>query len=300
VSVLGLGSGVTRGLAPGAHIALHKVCWFSDCYSSDILAAMYVAITDGVDVLSLSLGGSPLPLFTATIAIGSFRAMEHGISVVCTAGNNGPIENSVANKAPWIATVSASTLHKRFPALVQIDNGQFLYGESMYPGNQLSPTKEFELVYVTGEDNGSEFCFRGSLPRAKVGGKMVVCDRVNGRTEKGPAVKESGGAAMILTNTAINLEEDSFDVHVLPATLIGFDEALRLKAYINSTSKPKARIVFGGTVIRKSRAPAAEQFSARGPSYTNPSILKPDVIATAVNIIAAWPQNLGKSIFISI
>jgi len=50
----------------------------------------------------------------------------------------------------------------------------------MYPGNQLSPTKEFELVYVTGEDNESEFCFRGSLPRAKVGGKMVVCYRVNG------------------------------------------------------------------------------------------------------------------------
>jgi hypothetical protein len=141
--------------------------------------------------------------------------MEHGISVVCAARNNGPIENPIANEAPWIATVGASTLDRRFPALVQMDNGQFLYGESMYPGNQLSPTKEFELVYVTGEDNESEFCFRGYILRAKVGGKIVVCDRgVNGRTKKGPAVKESEGAAMI----------------------IGFDEALRLKAYINSTS----------------------------------------------------------------
>ncbi|KAB5569844.1 hypothetical protein DKX38_003637 [Salix brachista] len=296
-NVLGLGSGVARGMAPGAHIAVYKVCWFSGCYSSDILAAMDAAIRDGVDVLSLSLGGFPLPLFADTIAIGSFRAMEHGISVVCAAGNNGPIQNSVANEAPWIATIGASTLDRKFPAIVQLDNGQFLYGESMYPGNRFaSTTKELELVYVTGGDNGSEFCFRGSLPREKVQGKMVVCDRgVNGRTEKGLAVKESGGAAMILANTAINLEEDSVDVHVLPATLIGFDEAVRLKAYINSTSKPGARIVYGGTVIGKSRAPAVAQFSARGPSYSNPSILKPDVIAPGVNIIAAWPQNLGPS-----
>ncbi|WCJ38225.1 Subtilase family protein [Euphorbia peplus] len=296
-SVLGIGAGIARGMAPGAHVAVYKVCWVNGCYSSDILAAMDVAIRDGVDVLSLSLGGFPLPLFADSIAIGSFRAIEHGISVVCAAGNNGPLQNSVANEAPWIATVGASTLDRKFPAIVRLSNGKYLYGESMYPGNHLSNTaRELELVYVTGGNMGGEFCFRGSLPRAKVRGKMVICDRgVNGRAEKGQAVKEAGGAAMILANTEINLEEDSVDVHVLPATLIGFDEAVRLKYYINSTSKPRARIIFGGTVIGKSRAPAVAKFSARGPSLTNPSILKPDVIAPGVNIIAAWPQNLGPT-----
>ncbi|KAJ9176502.1 hypothetical protein P3X46_011809 [Hevea brasiliensis] len=296
-SVFGIGAGIARGMAPGSHIAMYKVCWVNGCYSSDILAAMDVAIRDGVDVLSLSLGGFPLPLFADSIAIGSFRAVEHGISVICAAGNNGPLQNSVANEAPWIATVGASTLDRKFPAIVRLGNGQFLYGESMYPGNQFSNTaKELELVYVTHRDAGSEFCFRGSLPRAEVRGKMVVCDRgVNGRAEKSQAVKESGGAAMILANTEINLEEDSVDVHVLPATLIGFAESVSLKAYINSTSKPKAQIIFGGTVIGKSRAPAVAQFSARGPSLTNPSILKPDIIAPGVNIIAAWPQNLGPT-----
>ncbi|KAK6164409.1 hypothetical protein DH2020_001273 [Rehmannia glutinosa] len=84
-SVLGNGAGEARGMAPGAHIAIYKVCWFSGCYSSDILAAMDVAIRDGVDILSLSLGGFPVPLYEDTIAIGSFRAMEHGISVICAA-----------------------------------------------------------------------------------------------------------------------------------------------------------------------------------------------------------------------
>lgn len=297
-SVLGNAAGVARGMAPGAHVAVYKVCWLNGCYSSDILAAMDVAIIDGVDILSLSLGGFPTPLFADSIAIGSFRAVEHGISVVCAAGNNGPIESSVANEAPWIATIGASTLDRRFPAIVQMGNGKVLYGQSMYHGNRLmrSTGKEIELVYVTDENTGSEFCFKGSLPRAKVRGKIVVCDRgVNGRAEKGEVVKEAGGAGMILANTEINLEEDSVDVHVLPATMIGFDESIHLKAYINSTRRPTARIVYGGTVIGKSRAPAVAQFSARGPSLSNPSILKPDVIAPGVNIIAAWPQNIGPT-----
>ncbi|KAL5859982.1 hypothetical protein ACOSQ4_001278 [Xanthoceras sorbifolium] len=296
-SVLGNGAGVARGMAPGAHIAVYKVCWFTGCYSSDILAAMDVSIRDGVDVLSLSLGGFPLPLFDDTIAIGSFRAMEHGISVVCAAGNNGPLQYSVANIAPWIATVGASTLDRRFPAIVRTGNGEMIYGESMYPGKHLSNVEEeLELVYITGGDNGSEFCLKGSLPRAKVQGKMVVCDRgVNGRAEKGQAVKEAGGAAMVLANTEINLEEDSIDVHVLPATMVGFAESVGLKAYINSTRRAKARIIFGGTVIGRSRAPAVAQFSARGPTLFDTTVLKPDVIAPGVNIIAAWPQNLGPS-----
>lgn len=296
-NVLGNAAGVARGMAPFARIAVYKVCWYTGCYSSDILAAMDAAITDGVDVLSLSLGGFPIPLFADSIAIGSFRAMEHGVSVICAAGNNGPIESSVANEAPWIATIGASTMDRKFPAIVRMGSGEALYGESLYPGNRIpGSAKELEMVYLMSDDSASQFCLSGSLLREKVQGKMVVCDRgINGRSEKGQVVKDAGGLAMILTNTELNLEEDSVDVHVLPATLVGFDESVRLKTYINSTKRPMGKIEFGGTVIGRSKAPSVAQFSARGPSFSNPSILKPDVIAPGVNIIAAWPQNLGPS-----
>ncbi|VFQ86277.1 unnamed protein product [Cuscuta campestris] len=294
-SVFENGLGEARGIAPRAHIAIYKVCWFGGCYSSDILAAMDAAISDGVDVLSLSLGGFPVPMYEDVIAIGSFRAVEHGITVVAAAGNSGPHQSSVSNVAPWITTVGASTMDRRFPAIVQLGNGKLLYGESVFPGKEITGSrKRFDLVYATGEKTGSLFCAKGSL--GNVQGKMVVCDRgINGRAEKGEVVKESGGAAMILANTAASMEEDSVDAHVLPATLIGFKESTALKTYINSTGKPTARILFGGTTIGKSRAPAVAQFSSRGPSLADPSILKPDVIAPGVNIIAAWPQNLGSS-----
>ncbi|GAB2220224.1 hypothetical protein Droror1_Dr00007867 [Drosera rotundifolia] len=296
-SVFGNAAGEARGMAPGAHVAIYKVCWFSGCYSSDILAAMDAAIQDGVDILSLSLGGFPVPLYDDNIAIGSFRAMEKGVSVVCAAGNNGPIQNSVANEAPWITTVGASTIDRRFPAYVRMGNRKYIYGESMFPGkHHQGAESELELVYVAGDDKGGQYCVEGSLPRAKVRGKIVVCDRgVNGRAQKGEVVMKAGGAAMILANTELNLEEDSIDAHVLPATQIGYAESVQLKRYINSTGKPTAKILFFGTRIRKSRAPAVARFSSRGPSLTSPSILKPDVIAPGVNIVAAWPQNLGPT-----
>ena len=296
-SVLGNGAGVASGMAPGAHVAVYKVCWFNGCYSSDILAAIDVAIQDKVDVLSLSLGGFPIPLYDDTIAIGTFRATEHGISVVCAGGNNGPLASSVANTAPWVSTIGAGTLDRKFPGVVRLANGKLLYGESLYPGKGIKKAeRELEIVYVAGGDKGSEFCLRGSLPRESVQGKMVICDRgVNGRSEKGQAVKEAGGVAMILANTEINQEEDSVDVHLIPATLIGYEESVVLKGYVRDTVRAKARLIFGGTVIGRSRGPEVAQFSARGPSLANPSVLKPDLIAPGVNIIAAWPQNLGPT-----
>ncbi|KAL6660316.1 hypothetical protein ACP70R_002438 [Stipagrostis hirtigluma subsp. patula] len=297
-SVLGAGAGEARGVAPGAHVAAYKVCWFNGCFSSDILAGMDDAVRDGVDVLSLSLGGFPIPLFEDSIAIGSFRATARGVSVVCAAGNNGPAPSSVANEAPWVLTVGAATLDRRFPAYVRLGNGRVLYGESMYPGkiDLKKRGKELELVYAVGGTRESEYCIKGSLDPAAVAGKMVVCDRgVTGRADKGEAVKEAGGAAMVLANSEINGQEDSIDVHVLPATLVGYREAVELKKYISSTPRPVAKIVFGGTRIGRARAPAVALFSARGPSLTNPSVLKPDVVAPGVNIIAAWPGNLGPS-----
>ncbi|KAM0845306.1 hypothetical protein ACQ4PT_056466 [Festuca glaucescens] len=292
------GAGEARGVAPGAHVAAYKVCWFNGCFSSDILAGMDDAVRDGVDVLSLSLGGFPIPLFEDSIAIGSFRATARGVSVVCAAGNNGPEPSSVANEAPWVLTVGAATLDRRFPAYVRLGNGRVLYGESMYPGkvDLKNGGKELELVYAAGGSREAMYCMTGALSAADVAGKMVVCDRgISGRADKGEAVKEAGGAAMVLANSEINRQEDSVDVHVLPATLVGYQEAVELKNYISSTPRPVARIAFGGTRIGRARAPAVALFSARGPSMTNPSVLKPDVLAPGVNIIAAWPGSVGPS-----
>ncbi|KAG8377524.1 hypothetical protein BUALT_Bualt08G0041900 [Buddleja alternifolia] len=67
-------------------------------------AGMEKAIEDGVDVMSLSLGGSLSDYFRDTVAVGAFAATLKGIVVSCSAGNGGPSPGSLSNVAPWITT----------------------------------------------------------------------------------------------------------------------------------------------------------------------------------------------------
>uniref|UniRef100_A0A0A9E7Q0 Uncharacterized protein n=1 Tax=Arundo donax TaxID=35708 RepID=A0A0A9E7Q0_ARUDO len=281
--------GQAVGMAPGARIAAYKICWKSGCYDSDILAAMDEAVSDGVDVISLSVGanGYPPSFFRDSIAIGAFHAMSKGIVVSCSAGNSGPGEYTAVNIAPWILTVGASTIDREFPADVVLGDGRVFGGVSLYAGDPLDST---QLPVVFAGDCGSRLCIPGELDPDKVSGKIVLCERGNNaRVEKGAAVKQAGGVGMILANTEENGEELIADSHLVPATMVGQTFGDKIKYYVKTDPSPTATIVFHGTVIGKSpSAPRVAAFSSRGPNYRAPEILKPDVIAPGVNILAAW------------
>ncbi|KAL8123443.1 hypothetical protein AgCh_011420 [Apium graveolens] len=73
VSYYGLAPGTAIGGSPTSRIAMYKACYEDLCYPSAILAAMDNAIHDGVDIMSLSLGGDPyhtVNLWTDTLAVG--------------------------------------------------------------------------------------------------------------------------------------------------------------------------------------------------------------------------------------
>lgn len=127
-NLFGYGNGTAKGGAPAAHAAAYKVCWRpvngSECFDADIIAAFDAAIHDGVHVLSVSLGGSPADYFRDGLAIGSFHAARHGVTVVCSAGNSGPGAGTVSNTAPWLLTVGASTMDREFPAYLVLDNNK--------------------------------------------------------------------------------------------------------------------------------------------------------------------------------
>ncbi|CAA2934486.1 subtilisin-like protease [Olea europaea subsp. europaea] len=295
-SLFGYAKGEARGMAIKARIAVYKICWASGCYDSDILAAMDQAIEDGVDVISLSVGanGHPPPYDYDSIAIGAFGAAEHGIVVSCSAGNSGPDPYTAVNIAPWILTVGASTLDREFPADVTLGDGRIYGGVSLYSGEELSD-EMLPLVYAA--DCGSRYCYSGSLDSAKVAGKIVICDRGgNARVEKGNAVHVAGGAGMIMANLADSGEELLADAHFIPATMVGQIAGDKIRAYARSDPSPTATIKFRGTVISRSpSAPRVASFSSRGPNYRTVEILKPDVIAPGVNILAGWTGYIGPT-----
>lgn len=151
VNVFGNGNGTAKGGSPKAHVAAYKVCWpimnTGSCYFADILAGFEAAISDGVDVISVSLGGrQPEELFSDPISIGSFHAVSNGIVVVSSAGNRGPYPGTISNVAPWLFTVAASTTDRDFTSYVKLGDKKklkvlpFFYFKSMhYTQEQTTP-----------------------------------------------------------------------------------------------------------------------------------------------------------------
>ncbi|KAG2724231.1 hypothetical protein I3760_01G007800 [Carya illinoinensis] len=296
-NLFGYAPGTARGMATHARVAAYKVCWIGGCFSSDILAAMDKAIEDNVNVLSMSLGGGMSDYFKDSVAIGAFSAMEKGILVSCSAGNAGPTPSSLSNQAPWITTVGAGTLDRDFPAYVSLGNGKNYSGVSLYRGNSLPETLT-PFIYAGNASNSTSgnLCMMGTLAPEKVAGKIVLCDRgVNARVQKGAVVKAAGGAGMVLANTATNGEELVADAHLLPATSVGERSGNAIKNYLFSDPKPTVTILFEGTKIGIQPSPVIAAFSSRGPNSITPEILKPDIIAPGVNILAGWSGRVGPT-----
>ncbi|CAM0878296.1 unnamed protein product [Alopecurus aequalis] len=230
-----------------------------------------------------------------TTAVGAFRAVRKGIIVSASAGNSGPRESTANNIAPWFLTVGASTINRRFPADVVLGNGDTISGASLYVGPPLGATK-IPLVY--GRAVGSKFCEAGKLKPSLVTGKIVFCDLEGLNVAQGEAVKLAGGVGAILTTTKEFGELVVGNPHTFPATTVTFAAAKKIKTYIrNSTTSPVATIVFHGTVIGGPTPPSPRMasFSSRGPNLLAPEILKPDVTAPGVEILAAWTGAASPS-----
>lgn len=202
----------------------------------------------------------------------------------------------MANVAPWIMTVGAGTLDRDFPAFVSLGNGKRFDGVSLYGGQGLGD-EPVGLVYISDRFNSSSsICMPGSLNRAIVSGKVVVCDRgLNGRVEKGAVVRDAGGVGMILANTVASGEELVADSHLLPAVAVGRSAGDEIREYAAYDPNPTAVLSFGGTVLDVRPSPVVAAFSSRGPNGVTPQILKPDVIGPGVNILAGWSNAIGPS-----
>ncbi|CAL9092792.1 unnamed protein product [Musa textilis] len=299
-SMYGYAEGIAKGVAPKARVATYKVCWKgSGCLDSDILAGFDGAVADGVDVISVSIGGGDgmaSPYYLDPIAIGSYGAVSRGVFVASSAGNDGPTSMSVTNLSPWLTTVGAGTIDRNFPADVVLGDGRRLSGVSLYSGKPLAGSM-YSLVYP-GRSSGlsASLCMENSLDPKLVAGKIVICDRGSSpRVVKGLVVKDAGGVGMILANGASNGEGLVGDAHVLPACAVGSAEGETIKAYATSAASPTVTIQFKGTILGVRPAPVVASFSGRGPNGLTPAVLKPDLIAPGVNILAAWTGASGPT-----
>ncbi|WCJ32873.1 Subtilase family protein [Euphorbia peplus] len=294
----GLATGGARGGAPMARIAVYKTCWDSGCYDVDLLAAFDDAIRDGVHIVSLSLGpDSPQgDYFNDAISIGSFHAAMHGVLVVASVGNEGN-EGSATNLAPWMITVAAGSTDRDFASEITLGNAANISGESlslfeMNTSATIISASEAYAGYFTPYQ--SSFCLDSSLNSTKARGKVLVCRHAESssesKVEKSKVVKEAGGIGMVLIDEA---DQDVAIPFIIPAAIVGKTTGNKILSYINGTRHPTARISSAKTVLGSQLAPRIAAFSSKGPNTLTPDVLKPDVAAPGLNILAAWSPEVA-------
>ncbi|KAL0282015.1 UNVERIFIED_CONTAM: Subtilisin-like protease SBT3.9 [Sesamum angustifolium] len=303
VNYYGLDMGTFRGGAPRARLAIYKACWDAPrelCSSSDIIAAMDEAVRDGVDVISVSLGGSypHLPEVSPdnALAIGSFHAVAHGIPVISAGGNGGPTTSSVEEVAPWLISVAASTVDRAFPTPITLGNNKTIMGRGLVIGTRVGFTglvqDDLPKRVHEGETN--------QVPVPGIEGKVILSffeDYVAQYPRAAVQVADSGGLALIvvrpLDDNGLFVYSDSMQ-HPgtrIPIVEVDFEAGNEILEYIERSSEATVMIGPSSVLVGKPLTPKIAGFSSRGPNALAPEILKPDIAAPGASILAAVPPG---------
>ncbi len=301
--------GTVSGIAPRARIIAYKALGNLGGFTSDLAAAIDQSVLDGVDVINYSVGGGPA--LVSADAIAFLYAADSGVFVATSAGNSGDGAETIGGPAdlPWITSVGASTQDRFFQGKITLRDGDYpapprrggavawwrwwqkfkQYQQSLQVEVGASITGETgeTIELVDAASAGNDLCLVDELDPAVVAGKVVLCRRGgNGRVEKSEAVELAGGVGMILYNNsdADNLHTDTFWV---PTVHVDYTVGLRIKEYIAAADDPQAKISKTGTVTSLGYDPSMTLFSSRGPNPSSRDIIKPDITAPGIQILAA-------------
>lgn len=303
-----VGIGQMSGMAPRARISSYKVCWsYNDatqptgarntCYAGDNVAAIDKAVKDGVHVINYSISGGLS--ITDIVEQAFFNASNAGVIAVASAGNDGP-GNQVAHVSPWHSTIGASTYDRSLQAEVVLGNGQRYSGASInatpLPSAPLIDAKDAALPGANA--TAVALCYSAAtnlgqpvLDPAKVKDKIVICNRgTNARVDKSLAVAEAGGVGMVQVDNGAGLVAE---MHSVPTVHVNATKGAAIRAY--ATGGGTAAITKFGIGPSESPAPMMAGFSSRGPNRADANVLKPDMTAPGVDIIAAVTPELSPA-----
>jgi len=292
----GIYVGTTSGMAPRARVATYKALFGTiaadgslggNGFNSDLVAAIDQAVADGVDVINYSISGSQTNLLDP-VEVAFLNATAAGVFVAASAGNSGP-GNQVAHNSPWLTTVAASTHDRQFIADLSLGNGT-----GPYTGASFDPAALPSASMVLSSDipaagvpvANANLCFLNSLDSTKAVGKIVVCDRgTNARVEKSQEVARVGGVGMVLINPSANTVVADF--HSVPTVHLDAPSRTAVRNYVTSSGASATGAISARYQAPNVVAPIMASFSSRGPNLAELSVMKPEITAPGVDVIAS-------------
>jgi len=318
-SIFGTLIGGVEGIAPKARIAAYKACWLrpgdtrASCNTSDLARAIDAAVADGVDVINYSVGSS-LTRVTAPDDVALMAAAKAGVVAVVAAGNEGPNPGTIGSPAggPWVITAAASTrdgeshvegFEIRTPPSLA---GRYAVTEAAFtpPLEDVDPL-EGRLVLVDDEDTGLDSGATGSEADAcqvlvnndEITGNIALIQRTGCRFDTMVAnAADAGAVAAIVYNIAGNpvVMHGESGLSDIPALMMGQADANLILAEFDAGNDVTVVLDKGLLLASNDSGNDMATFSARGPAPV-PDVLKPDVTAPGVNILAGFSPDSAYS-----
>jgi subtilisin family serine protease len=285
-SIFGIDRGIVSGIAPRAHVVMYKGLGALGGFGSDLAAAIDQAVFDGVDVINYSIGSGSFAIGPDDVAF--LFAADAGVFVATSAGNSGPGAATLGSPSsvPWLTTVGASTQARTFQGTAILGDGGEYFGASITSG--AGPT-----ALVDAADLGNELCIPSVAFSEDITDQIVLCLRgAVARVDKSEAVYNAGGAGMIHYN-ASDAQSQVTDSHFVPSVHISNTDGLAVKSYIASEGASATAEVVGG-VYTPVQGSVMASFSSRGPNGLSGDIIKPDVTAPGVNVLAGNTPTPGS------
>ncbi|PGZ90667.1 hypothetical protein COE53_17045 [Bacillus sp. AFS029533] len=301
------------GVAPDADIYAYRVLGaYGSGSTSAILAGIDRAVTDGMDIISMSLGANYNdPLFPTAIAVNN--AVLSGVTAVVAAGNSGNKMYSLGapGNAPLAITVGASDTSATIPnytATAKSTTGDLpanlkLAAQGLSDNIADFQGKTYQIVNV---GTGAETAYykrdangNYTIP-VDVTGKIVLAQRGTlGIEEIVKRAKSHGAKAVVLINTSGDTLQDVFLGNVygyIPTFLINSAQGMNIsiKIPLNEANKGKTLdFTFGDMSQTVTTGNKLADFSSRGPSRVLYDI-KPEVTAPGVSVFSTVPSYMHK------
>ena len=312
------GSDVDRinGIAPRARIAVYKACWLEpgqvrgSCATSDLQRAIEDAVADGVDIINYSVGNTDISISDPD-DLALLAASDAGVLSVVAAGNDGPTEATILSPSgvPWVLTVGASTrAGEKIEEAMRVNAPGNLAAN--YAAREAGFTPELtEVGPITAElvlvDDGDEaFGTLYDACEALVNGSEVqdkiallqrgLCDF----EDKLINVENAGAVAAVVFNNQSDLivMSGTRDAVNIPAVMISQADGQLLLDELQNEQAVEVTLDKSLFLTVPETGNAMASFSSRGPNLTAPDILKPDLTAPGVNILAAQTPDVANGL----
>ncbi|MDC8013121.1 S8 family serine peptidase, partial [Tahibacter soli] len=320
------GGGTFRisGVAPHANIIAYKVC-VGSCPSSAITQAANQAVADGiVDVMNFSISGGGSP-WTDANSVAFLGAHNAGIFVAASAGNSGPAAGTSDHQEPWVQTVAAST-HDRVlgfnldatgpgtppantqniplrPGAPPIQTGDFIaapivrspgFADGTTDGCTAFPAGTFTRPYAPPADRVFADGFDPPVANPPPVGAIAVLNLNQNNSGCGSGVRQTNAVAAGAIGVIF---VDAFYINLGAA---GNAWSMLRSNWDNLALLDPATVTVSITLPARAYPGTGDvvaDFSSRGPRALagNQFLVKPDIAAPGVDILAAYQANVGAT-----